>query len=74
MHGPIKFIKQLWSTTNFETQELSQYARKELLDETRKGVMAMCMLLLGLIIFALPVYVELNLHPIYLYIYSLLAG
>lgn len=44
-----------------------------MLDETRKGVMAMSLLLLGLIFAALPLYVELELHPVYLYTYSLLA-
>ncbi len=73
MHGLIEYIKQLWSTTSFGSQELSQYARKELVDETREGVMAMSLLLLGLIISALPVYFKLDLHPVYLYTYLLIA-
>ncbi len=73
MHGPIEYLKQLWSTTSFSTTELSQYARSQLVDETRRGVMSMSLLLLALILFALPVYMQLQLQPVYLYTYLLIA-
>ena len=73
MKEHIKRIKSLWSTIHFADQELTEYANTHLLDETRRGVKSMCMLLFGLIVFAIPVYVELNLSPIYFYTYSLIA-
>lgn len=73
MHGPINYIKKLWCTTSLGSQELNQYASRQMLSETRKGVMAMSMLLFGLIFAALPLYVELKLHPVYLYTYLLIA-
>jgi diguanylate cyclase (GGDEF)-like protein len=74
MSSLIKNINQLWSTTAFLSPELRLYAEKTLLGETRKGVMAMSLLLLALIISALPVYFQLNLHSIYLYTYLLVAA
>ncbi len=74
MYESIKYIKQLWSCTNFGSIELNQYAEEQMLAETRKGVMAMCLLSLVLIIAALPLYFELKLHPIYLYTYLLVAA
>ncbi|MEE9398291.1 MAG: GGDEF domain-containing protein [Methylococcales bacterium] len=43
----------LWSVTHFQNNELSQYAEKVLLKETRKGVQAMSGMLLVLVILAL---------------------
>ena len=73
MQELFKRVQTLWSTVHFADQELTEYANSELLEETRRGVKSMSMLLFCLIVVAIPVYIELKLSPIYFYTYSLIA-
>lgn len=67
------YVKQLWSVTHFQDDKLSGYAQDILIEETRSGVSSLGLLLLVLIVSAVPVYMLLELHPIYLYTYVLLS-
>lgn len=69
----IKRLRSLWSTVHFSDQELAHYASDQLLEETRRGVKSMCVLLLALIFIAFPLFVELKLNSIYFYTYSMVA-
>jgi len=42
------FLKDTWSTTGFSAEEVSFYAQKLTIDEARKGLMGLSLILLGL--------------------------
>lgn len=66
-------LKDTWSTTRFETDELTVYARNVVLDETRKGLTAMSLLALALLAAEALLYVKLELGGAYLWTCALLA-
>ncbi|NKB35814.1 MAG: diguanylate cyclase [Gammaproteobacteria bacterium] len=69
----VKSFRSLWSTIDFSDPELCNYASSQLLDETRRGLKTMSLLFFVLIVIAAPIYVKLDLSPIYFYTYSLVA-
>lgn len=70
----IQSVKHLWSITSFNKTELHDYAHIILVDEARRGIMALSLLLIAMILSALPVYAMLELHPAYLYTYAMIAA
>lgn len=74
MKDNLIWLQQFWSTTSFKDKELTAYAAEKLIEETRRGVMAMSLLMLGLILTALLFYLRLGLEPVYLYAYGLVAA
>ena len=66
-------LKHLWSTTAFSALDLCDYAETQMVEETRRGVMSMSLLLLLLIAAGLVAYAELELGNAYLYGYGLVA-
>jgi diguanylate cyclase (GGDEF)-like protein len=68
-----QWLEQFWSTTSFSSKELTDYAAEKLVEETRRGVMVMSLLMLGLILAALLFYMRLGLNPIYVYAYCLVG-
>jgi diguanylate cyclase (GGDEF)-like protein len=67
-------IAQLWSTTRFRARELSAYAEKLMVEETRRGVMAMSFLFLLLLFGAVMVSSELALQRSFAYTSAALAA
>lgn len=74
MKDNLDWLAQFWSSTGFSNKELTAYATEKLVEETRRGVMAMSLLMLGLILTALLFYLRLGLEPVYLYAYGLVAA
>ncbi len=74
MHKRLQKLLQVWSTTGFSTRDLTDYAEKHLIAETRRGVMGMSVLLLILVLAATAIYGGLGLGKSYLYTYLLVAG
>lgn len=66
-------VKQLWTTSHFDLADLSRYAEKHLILETRTGLMSMSMLLMVLVLAAMGVNNELGLGSVYFNTYLLVA-
>lgn len=67
-------LGRLWSVTRFRGDELSGYAERFMLDEVRRGVMAMAALSLLLNLLATLLYVKLGQGRTYLYTYSMMVA
>ena len=63
----------VWTTTGFEDAEVTDYARKMMLEETRKGIVIMAALSLLTQVSAVLLYYRLGVHGSFLYTYGLLA-
>jgi diguanylate cyclase len=67
-------VRQSWSTTNFTRNELSDYAKSNLVGEVRSGVRAMSAVLAGLVLIATLAHVQLHLDGYYLHAYALVGA
>jgi len=73
MKNSWKIFKQLWTTTNFGLADLSGYAEKHLIVETRTGLMSMSLLLMVLVLAAMGINNELMLGSAYFNTYLLVV-
>lgn len=74
MSAIVDSFRRAWSATTFDRDDLSSYARKNLVDEARNGVRAMSALLAALIIVAMLAHTRLNLNDHFFYAYGLVAA
>ena len=70
----LKPIADLWSTTRFTAHDLSAYAERLMLDETRRGVMTMGLVFLALLLGSSLIHDELGLGQSYVYTSLALAA
>ena len=66
-------LRGVWSTTQFPEAEVTEYAERMMLEETRKGVMLMAVLSLLTQVAALALYQKLGIQESNLYTYALLS-
>ncbi|MGI9258461.1 MAG: GGDEF domain-containing protein [Gammaproteobacteria bacterium] len=66
-------LRGVWSTTQFPEQEVSVYAEKMMLEETRRGIMLMAVLSFLVQVAAIALYQRLGIHASILYTYGLLS-
>ena len=71
--GMSNLLCGVWSTTQFPEQEVSAYAEKMMLEETRRGIMLMAVLSFLVQIAAIALYQRLGIHASVLYTYGLLS-
>jgi diguanylate cyclase (GGDEF)-like protein len=69
----VKSLVDVWSTTQFPAEDLGNYARNLMVDETRTGLIALSSVALALLVVEATLYVQLRLSPYYLYTCGLLA-
>lgn len=66
-------VRGVWSTTQFPEREVSAYAEKMMLEETRRGIMLMAVLSFLVQVAAIALYQRLGIHASILYTYGLLS-
>ena len=72
----IKLPKQflaVWSSTRFDSPELTCFARQKAVAEARKGLAAMSVLTMGILLIEATFYVKFGLDPMYLYTCAILV-
>jgi len=74
LSGPLHDVAGLWSITGFGAAELSRYARREMVAETRKGLTGLCLVALTLLLSEAVLFVALGLSEPYRYTVLLLAA
>lgn len=74
MNRALEALVRLWTTTRFGAAEVSRYAEPLMLEETRRGLRAMSLVFLALLLGSAGVYRELGLDRSYVYTALALAA
>ena len=69
----LNVLRGVWSTTGFPEAEVTEYAERVMLAETRKGITLMAVLSLLIQVAAIALYQKLGIHGSILYTYGLLS-
>ncbi|MDH3629518.1 MAG: GGDEF domain-containing protein [Gammaproteobacteria bacterium] len=68
-----KQIRSVWSSTHYDSPELTRFARRKAVAEARKGLAAMSILTMGILLIEGTLYVKFALDPMYLYTCAILV-
>jgi diguanylate cyclase (GGDEF)-like protein len=68
-----KQIRSVWSSTHYDSPELTRFARRKAVAEARKGLAAMSILTMGILLIEATLYVKFALDPMYLYTCAILV-
>ena len=66
-------LRSVWSSTSYDTPELTQFARQKSVVEARRGLVAMSLLIMVILVIESLFYVHFALDPIYLYTCAVLV-
>jgi diguanylate cyclase (GGDEF)-like protein len=66
-------IRSVWSSTHYDSPELTRFARRKAVAEARKGLAAMSILTMGILLIEATLYVKFALDPMYLYTCAILV-
>jgi len=66
-------LRSVWSSTRYATPELTRFARRKAVAEARKGLAAMSILTMGILLIEGALYVKFALDPMYLYTCAILV-
>ena len=69
---PRQFLT-VWSSTHYESPELTRFARQKAVAEARKGLAAMSILTMVILLIEATLYVKFGLDPMYLYTCAILV-
>ena len=68
-----RLLRSVWSSTRFHSPELTRFARAKTVEEARKGLMAMSILTIVILVIEAVLYVRFMLEPMYLYTCAILV-
>ena len=63
----------MWSSTRYDSTELTRFARKKAIEEARRGLAAMSILMMAILLIEGMLYVTFALDPLYLYTCAILV-
>ncbi len=66
-------LRSVWSSTRYDSPELTRFARQKAVEEARKGLVAMSILTIGILLIEATLYVKFALDPMYLYTCAILV-
>jgi len=66
-------LRSVWSSTLYDSPELTRFARQKSVAEARKGLVAMSLLTIGILLVEGMLYVRFALDPMYLYTCAILV-
>ena len=66
-------LRTVWSSTRYDSPELTRFARKKALEEARRGLVAMSVLTMVILLIEGTLYVRFALDPLYLYTCAILV-
>ncbi len=66
-------LASVWSSTHYDSPELTRFARRKAVEEARKGLAAMSILTMGILVIEATLYVKFALDPMYLYTCAILV-
>ncbi len=66
-------IRAVWSSTRYDSPELTGFARSKSVDEARRGLVAMSIVIIGILVVEALFYVRFALDPMYLYTSAVLV-
>jgi len=66
-------LRSVWSSTRYDSPELTRFARRKAVAEARKGLAAMSILTMGILLIEATLYVKFALDPMYLYTCAILV-
>ena len=66
-------FRSVWSSTRYDSPELTRFARRKAVAEARKGLAAMSILTMGILLIEATLYVKFALDPMYLYTCAILV-
>jgi len=67
------YFRSVWSSTRYESVELTRFAQQKSIDEARKGLAAMSILTIIILFIEAVLYVKFALDPMYLYTCAILV-
>jgi diguanylate cyclase (GGDEF)-like protein len=66
-------LRSTWSSTRYDSPELTRFARRKSVEEARKGLAAMSVLTMVILVIEAALYVKFALDPLYLYTCAILV-
>ncbi len=66
-------IRSIWSSTRYDSTELTRFARPKTVEEARRGLVAMSILMMAILVIEAAFYVKFALDPMYLYTCAILV-
>ncbi|MCP4388859.1 MAG: diguanylate cyclase [Gammaproteobacteria bacterium] len=66
-------LRSVWSSTRYDSPELTRFARQKAVAEARRGLVAMSVLTMGILLIEATLYVKFALDPMYLYTCAILV-
>ena len=66
-------IRSVWSSTRYDSPELTEFAQSKAVDEARHGLVAMSALMMAILVIEAAFYVKFALDPMYLYTCAVLV-
>ncbi|MDH3449664.1 MAG: GGDEF domain-containing protein [Gammaproteobacteria bacterium] len=68
-----RFLHSVWSSTRYDSPELTRFAREKSISEARRGLVAMSLLTIIILLIEAMLYVRFALDPLYLYTCAILV-
>ena len=68
-----RFLHSVWSSTRYDSPELTRFARKKSVEEARRGLVAMSILTMLILLIEATLYIRFALDPMYLYTCAILV-
>jgi len=68
-----RFLRSVWSSTRYDSPELTRFARKKSVEEARRGLVAMSVVIMGILAVEALFYIKFALDPMYLYTSAILV-
>ena len=65
-------LQSVWSSTRYESSELTRFAQQKMVNEARKGLAAMSILTIAILVIEALLYVKFSLDPMYIYTCAIL--
>jgi diguanylate cyclase (GGDEF)-like protein len=66
-------LRSVWSSTRYDSPELTHFAREKAVQEARRGLVAMSMLTIVILLIEALLYIKFELDPMYLYTCAILV-
>ncbi len=66
-------LQSVWSSTRYESSELTRFAQQKMVNEARKGLAAMSILTIAILVIEALLYVKFSLDPMYIYTCAILV-
>lgn len=66
-------FRSVWSSTRYDSPELTDFAREKSVDEARRGLITMSVLMMAILVVEAAFYINFGLDPMYLYTCAVLV-